>query len=114
MSNDSTEDKTMDLGVCVLVDVCHAPIIHEMKVKEDVKLFLNEVCGVPASSFEDWMSNHSTGWYIDEEVLKKPRKEDKRYFDEVVRIMIRTPENASYFILTFGASGTSTVWGSDL
>lgn len=114
MSEESTEDKVLDLGICVLVDVCHAPIIHEMKVREEVKTFLNEVCGTPASSFDDWLSDHNTGWFIDEQILKKPRKEDRRYFDEVMRIMIRTPENASYFILTFGASGISTTWGSDL
>lgn len=114
MSEESTEDKVLDLGICVLVDVCHAPVIHEMKVREEVKTFLNEDCGTPAASFDDWVSDHNTGWFIDEQILKKPRKEDRRYFDEVIRIMIRTPENASYFILTFGASGISTTWGSDL
>lgn len=114
MSEESTEDKVLDIGVCVLVDVCHAPIVKDMKVKEDVKSFLNEICGTPAESFDEWVTNHETGWFIDEEILKKPRKEDRRYFDEVIRVMIRTPENASYFILTFGSSGISTTWGSDL
>lgn len=113
MSED-VEEKYMDLGVCVMVDVCHSPVIHEMKVRKDVKDFLNEVCGTPADSFDTWITDTSTGWFIDETILKKPRADDRKYFDEVVRIMIRTPENASYFVLTFGASGTSTTWGNDL
>lgn len=101
------------LGNIILVNVCHGPVVKEMKLKKEVILWLNENCGKEARNISEFFSNKDTGWYINDEIIKKPRKNSK-LFDEVVRIHVRNEEMISLFFMTFSVSGTSTSWGSDL
>lgn len=114
MDEENTEVQKINMGICITVNVCHGPIVHDMKIRKDVFEYLEEMGGPGAPSFGDWLSNHDFKWFTSGDISKQPRKDHKGYFDEVIQIWMRSADDASMFILTFGASGTSTTWGSDL
>lgn len=112
--SDSEDTMFSDFGICIKVNVCHAPVVKEMSLRQEVFDFLEENFGKGASSFEEWITNPAVEWYTNNTPVGVDSKERKGYKDEMILIWIRNPSNASYFVLRFSTSGTSTNWGNDL